>query len=144
MAAIPYLGFDGNCAEAMRFYEKVLGFGAKLELLVSGADSPMAAQMPAEFRDRIMHARLAFNDGTFLYGGDAPATLPYPGMKGMSITMNYPTTAEAERVFRALAEGGQVHMALQPMFWARTFGMLVDRFGTPWTINGELQGVYVR
>ena len=144
MAAIPYLAFDGTCAAAMRFYEKVLGFGARLELLVSGGDSPMAAQMPAEFRDRIMHARLAFDDGTCLYGGDAPANVPYPGMKGVSITMNYPTVAEAERVFKALAEGGQVHMALQPMFWARIFGMVVDRFGTPWTINGELQDVYAR
>lgn len=144
MAAIPYLAFDGTCAEAMRHYEKVLGFGARLELLVSGADSPMAEQMPAEFRDRIMHARLAFDDGTFLYGGDAPGNAPFPGMKGVSITMNYATVAEAERVFNALADGGQVQMPLQPMFWAKIFGMLVDRYGTPWTINGELQDVYAR
>jgi PhnB protein len=57
--------------------------------------------------------------------------------------MNYPTVAEAERVFRALADGGKVTMPQQPTMWARSCGMVTDRFGTPWIINGELQGEYV-
>lgn len=142
--AIPYLAFDGTCAEAMRFYERVLGLGAKLELLISGADTPMAEQMPAEFRGRIMHARLAFADGSCLYAGDAPANLPFPGIKGVSVTMNYPSVAEAERVFAALAEGGSIMMPMEATFWAKRFGMLTDRYGTPWSINGELQAVYAR
>ena len=133
--AIAYLGFDGNCADAMRFYEQALG--GKLEVLMSGADSPMAEQMPKEFRHRIMHARLALPGGGLLYAGDAPADVPYEGIKGVSITVDYATVAEAQRVFDALAAGGRVTMPMQEAFWARRFGMLVDRFGTPWIVNGE-------
>jgi PhnB protein len=133
---IPYLAFNGNCAEAVRFYERVLG--AKLEILMSGADSPMAAQIPKEFAHHILHARLAFPDGGMLYAGDAPAHMPYQGIHGVSITLNYDTTAQAQKVFDALSAGGTVTMAMQPAFWAKTWGMLVDRFGTPWIVNGEL------
>ena len=133
---IPYLGFNGNCAEAVSFYERVLG--AKLEVLMSGADSPMAAQIPKEFAHRILHARLAFPDGGLLYAGDAPAHMPHEGIKGVSITLNYDTTAQAQKVFDALSAGGTVTMPMQPAFWAKTWGMLIDRFGTPWIVNGEL------
>ena len=133
--AIAYLGFDGNCADAMRFYEQALG--GKLEVLMSGADSPMAEQMPKEFRHRIMHARLALPGGGLLYAGDTPANVPYEGIKGVSITVDYATVAEAQRVFDALAAGGRVTMPMQGAFWAKRFGMLVDRFGTPWIVNGE-------
>jgi PhnB protein len=142
--AIPYLGFNGNCADAMRLYERVLGLGAKIELMLSGADTPMAAQIPKEFANRIVHARLGFADGSQLYAGDAPAQVPYEGMKGITITLNYPTVAEADRVFRALADGGTVTMPAQSTFWAKSCGMLTDKFGTPWVINGELQAVYAK
>jgi PhnB protein len=140
--AIAYLGFNGNCAEAVRFYERALGLGAKLEQLLSGADTPMADQIPKEHRHRIMHARLRFADGSYLFAGDAPAQVPYEGIKSVSIVLNYPTVAEAERVFRILADGGKVTMPQQATMWARSCGMLTDRFGTPWIINGELQGQY--
>ena len=140
--AIAYLGFNGNCAEAVRFYERALGLGAKLEQLLSGADTPMADQIPKEYRHRIMHARLRFADGSYLFAGDAPAQVPYEGIKSVSIVLNYPTLAEAERVFRTLSDGGKVTMPQQPTMWARSCGMLTDRFGTPWIINGELQGQY--
>lgn len=134
---IPYLAFNGNCAEAMRHYERVLG--GKLEILMSGADSPMAAQIPKEFAQRILHARLALPDGGYLYAGDAPANVPYEGIKGVSIALSYDTTAQAQKIFDALAAGGKVTMPMQPAFWAKAFGMLVDKFGTAWIINGELQ-----
>jgi PhnB protein len=140
--AIAYLGFNGNCAEAVRFYERALGLGAKLEQLLSGADTPMADQIPKEHRHRIMHARLRFADGSYLFAGDAPAQVPYEGIKSVSIVLNYPTVAEAERVFRTLGDGGTVTMPQQATMWARSCGMLTDRFGTPWIINGELQGPY--
>jgi len=133
--AIAYLGFDGNCADAMRFYEKALG--GKLEVLMSGAESPMAEQMPKEFAHRILHARLALPGGGLLYAGDTPTNVPYEGIKGVSIAVDYASVAEAEKVFNALAEGGQVTMPMQPAFWARRWGMLIDRFGTPWIVNGE-------
>ena len=141
--AIAYLGFNGNCAEAVRFYERVLGLGVKVQKMLSGADTPMADKIPKEHRQRIVHARLRFNDGSYLFAGDAPAGVPYGGIKGFSIAMNYPTVTEAERVFNALADGGTVTMPLQPTMWAKTCGMLTDRFGTPWIINGELQGDHV-
>jgi len=133
---IPYLAFDGNCADAMRFYETTLG--GKLEVLMSGADSPMAEQMPKEFLHRILHARLGLPGGGVLFAGDAPANVPYGGIKGVSIALNYDTTAEAQGVFAALATGGQVTMPMQPAFWAKAFGMLVDRFGVAWIVNGEM------
>lgn len=133
--AIAYLAFDGNCAEAMRHYERALG--GKLEVLMSGADSPMKDQMPKEFQHRIMHARLALPGGGMLFAGDAPGNLPYEGIKGVSIAVDYPTVAEAEKVFDALAAGGKVTMPMQATFWAKRFGMLTDKFGTPWIVNGE-------
>lgn len=134
--AIAYLGFDGNCADAMRFYEKALG--GKLEVLMSGAESPMADQMPKEFAHRILHARLALPGGGLLFAGDAPANVPYEGIKGVSIAIDYASVAEAEKVFNALAAGGQITMPMQPAFWAKRWGMLIDKFGTPWIVNGEL------
>lgn len=132
--AIPYLAFDGNCAEAMRFYEATLK--GKLEVLMSGADSPMAEQMPKEFAHRILHARLVLPGGGMLYAGDCPAHMPYEGIKGVSITLDYATEAEAEQVFAALASGGQVTMPMQPAFWAKRWGMLIDKFGLAWIVNG--------
>ena len=133
--AIAYLAFNGNCADAMRFYEKALG--GKLEVLMSGAESPMADQMPKEFAHRILHARLALPGGGLLYAGDAPANMPYEGIKGVSIAVDYASVAEAEKVFNALAAGGQVTMPMQSAFWAKRWGMLIDKFGTPWIVNGE-------
>jgi PhnB protein len=136
--AIPYLAFNGDCAEAMRFYERVLGLGAKLEMMIDGASSPMAAQIPDEQAHRILHARLRFADGSYLYAGDAPVHIKYDGMKGVTITMSYASAAEGEAVFNALSEGGTVTMPFQPVFWAKGAGMLTDRFGTSWAINGEV------
>jgi PhnB protein len=136
--AIPYLAFNGNCAEAMRFYERVLGLGAKLEMMMNGADSPMAAQIPKEHAHRILHARLRFDDGSCLYAGDTPVHMPYDGMKGVTITMSYASTAEGEAVFKSLSDGGTVMMPFQPAFWAKSAGTLTDRFGTSWNINGEV------
>jgi PhnB protein len=133
--AIAYLGFDGTCADAMRFYERALG--GKLEVLMSGAESPIADQMPKEFAHRILHARLVLPGGGMLYAGDAPGHVPYEGIKGVSITIDYATVAEAEKVFATLAEGGTVSMPMSESFWAKRFGMLTDKFGTPWIVNGE-------
>lgn len=134
---IAYLAFNGNCAEAIRFYERVLG--GKIEVLMRNADSPFAAQTPQEHAERIMHARLALPGGGTLYAGDCPPQMPYQGIHGVALALNFDTVEEATRVFHALGEGGKVTMSLQPMFWAKTWGMLNDRFGIPWIVNGELQ-----
>jgi PhnB protein len=133
--AIAYLGFDGTCADAMRFYETALH--GKLEMLMSGADSPMAEHIPKESAHRIMHARLALPGGGILYAGDTPQNVPYEGIKGVTIAIDYETVAAAREVFAALSAGGKVTMAMQPTFWAKEFGMCTDKFGTPWIVNGE-------
>lgn len=133
--AIPYLAFDGNCADAMGFYAKVLG--GKLDLMTFG-QSPMSEQTPKSARDKIMHARLALEGNGSLYAGDSPPGMPYQGIHGVSIALNYDSGAQADRVFNALADGGKVTMAIGPTFWAKRFGMVTDKFGCPWIVNGEM------
>jgi PhnB protein len=127
----PYLNFDGDCADAFRFYAECLG--GRIVALQTHGDSPIAGQVPAAARDRILHARLEIGDQV-LMGSDSP-----PGQheqpRGVWVSVQVAEPAEAERVFHALAEGGAVRMPLQETFWAARFGMLIDRFGTPWMVN---------
>ena len=127
----PYLTFNGNCAEAMRFYERTLG--GKLVLMTFDS-SPMRDEIPKGHGDKIMHACLTV-DGQSLMASDAGPWAPFEGVKGMSVTLNYPKGADGKPVFDALAQGGQVTMPLEKTFWAEAFGMVTDRFGTPWMIN---------
>ncbi|NEX60738.1 VOC family protein [Noviherbaspirillum galbum] len=136
---IAYLVFNGNCEEAMRFYERALE--GRIETIVRNGDSPMADQIPKELHQRAMHIRLALDGDGYLYAGDCPPQMPYDGIKGVSLTLNYDTVEKAQQIFAALAEGGTVTMALQPTFWAKTWGMVVDRFGTAWNVNGELLAI---
>ena len=128
-----YLSFNGNCAEAMRFYERTLG--GKIEMMMTHGESPMAEQVPPASRDRIMHSRLVV-DGHALMASDMNAGDRYEEMKGFYVSLIYGTVKDAQKVFDALAKGGRVVMPLGKTFWADAFGMLVDRFGTPWMING--------
>ena len=133
----PYLFFDGNCAEAMRFYERTLG--GKIEMMMTHKDAPPSENaMPPGMADRIMHARLAFGNGErVLMASDAMAGHPYDKMQGFSLSWTVATAADAKRVFDALAQGGEVRMPMQKTFWTEAFGMLVDRFGTPWMVGCE-------
>lgn len=129
-----YLFFNGNCAEAMKFYQKTLG--GKLDLL-KGVDSPAAARLPPGFGDRIMHARLV-TDGGVIMASDVGPNDAYHGLQGFSIALTYPTAAEAKRVFEALAKDGTVTVPIDKSFWAEAFGMVTDRFGAPWMVNGAM------
>jgi PhnB protein len=133
MKTNPYLSFNGNCADAFRFYEKVLG--GKISALMTWADTPMAKEVPAETRSQIVHARMQVDD-TVLMGGDAPPGR-YEAPKGITVTITVEQPAEADRIFAALSEGGTVTMPIQETFWAQRFGMFTDRYGTPWMINCE-------
>ena len=130
----PYLVFNGDCAAAMRFYERVLG--GKLNLMTH-ADGPAADRVPPADAHRVMHAHLAF-DGGVLMASDAMSSQPASPMRGFSLALTCPTAAEARRVFDALAEGGKVNVPLQKTFWAEAWGQLFDRFGTPWMVNGGM------
>src|SRR5439155_23361729 len=90
---------------------------------------------PAEWRKKILHARLVVGDAV-LMGGDMPPER-YESPKGFSVTIGVTEPTEAERIFKALSENGTVTMSLQQTFWAVRFGMLVDRFGIPWMVNCE-------
>jgi PhnB protein len=98
-------------------------------------EMPAAEQMAEHLRSKIAHVRMVVGS-TVLMGGDAPPDR-YDVMKGFAVTLNTPEAAVAERVFNALAEGGTITMPIGETFWAVRFGMLVDRFGTPWMINCE-------
>lgn len=127
----PILTFNGRCKEAFKFYEQC--FGGKIQTMMTWGESPMAENVPSEFRDKIIHTTLIVGETT-LMGGDSPADR-YEKPGGFSIAINIDDPAEAERIFKALAENGTVTMPLQKTFWATLWGMAVDRFGIPWMVN---------
>lgn len=139
----PYLSFPGNTREAFAFYAKA--FGATIETMMSYADMPPAPAAaasgcaegdPRPTGDGIMHACLKLPGGAMIFAGDVPPGMPFDGIKGMMIAVQYDTVDQVHSVFHALSQGGQVTMPLAPAFWASAFGMLVDRFGVSWAING--------
>jgi len=132
----PYLTFNGNCEQAFKFYAEVLG--GKIEMMRDHADSPMADQVPPEWRKKIMHARMTIGD-KMLMGSDAPPDR-YEKAQGFSVSLMANTPADAERMFKALSSGGTVQFPLQKTFWSEAFGVLVDRFGIPWMVSCEQAG----
>jgi PhnB protein len=131
MELSPYLLFNGQCEEAFKFYEKALG--AKIEGISRYGESPMASHVPAEWANKVMHARLNI-DGMILMGSDPPPGRFQP-MQGFSIALSTKDPDETERIFHALEVGGKVEMAVQKTFWSARFGMLEDQFGVPWMLN---------
>ena len=129
----PYLFFNGNCAEAVRFYEKALG--GKLEMMMKASEAPAGNGCPGANPDAVMHACVEI-EGRRLMASDWMSPEPYPGIKGVSISLVYPTVEEAKRKFEALSKGGTVIMPLDKTFWVESFGMLTDKFGTNWMVNG--------
>ncbi|GAB3509627.1 glyoxalase/bleomycin resistance/extradiol dioxygenase family protein [Pseudoxanthomonas daejeonensis] len=127
-----HLSFDGECAVAFRRYQRILG--GEFTTLLTYGESPLARQVPREWQSRILHATLMVDDQELL-GSDAfPGT--YVKLQGFSVTLHVPVH-EAARVFVSLSEGGSIRMPFEPTFWSPGFGMLVDRYGIPWEINGE-------
>jgi PhnB protein len=133
MQFTPYLNFNGQCAEAFRFYEQC--FGGKIVAMFTHGETPAAEHVAAEWQDRIMHARLVVGDAVLMGSDSPPAYFEQP--KGIYVSIHVTDAADAERIFHALAEGGAVEMPIAETFWAVRFGMVTDRFGTPWMINCE-------
>lgn len=131
MQVNPYLAFDGTCAQAFRFYEQALG--GKIVMMMTVGESPMAAQATPETKNQIMHAALQVG-GVTIMGADAPSGM-FSQPQGFSVSLGIDDEAEAERVFTSLSEGATIKMPLQETFWAKKFGMLVDKFGIPWMVN---------
>ena len=129
----PYVYFNGQCKDAFEFYERCLG--GKVEAMLTHAGTPAEAHVPPEWRDKIIHARLAVNGQTIM-ASDAPPQ-HYHQPQGFSVALHYKEPAEAERIFHALSENGKITMPMQETFWALRFGMLFDQFGIPWMVNCE-------
>ena len=128
-----YLNFNGNCEEAFKFYEKVLG--GKIEMMMPFEGSPSAKDVPSDWGKKILHVNMTVGD-SLLMGSDAP---PQYSSKpaGFAVNIGINDYAKAERIFKQLSEGGKITMPFQNTFWAQGFGMFVDRYGTPWMINCE-------
>ncbi len=136
-----YLFFDGTCEEALNFYKTVLG--AEIQMMMrfkdspepmgdGGADAPGCGPMQPE---KIMHANFQIGE-TQVMASDGNAS-GKPVFQGFSLSLNPATEAEAERLFKALGEGGQVQMPLTKTFFAKAFGMVADKFGVGWMIIVE-------
>ncbi len=126
-----YLQFDGNCEEAFSLYARV--FNAKPPSFSRFAQGPMAAQVRPDRANKVMHVSLNIGD-QILMGSDPPAP-HFRQPQGFAINIDPGTEAEAERIYKALSEGGKIGMPLQETFWAKRYAQFVDRFGIPWMIN---------
>jgi PhnB protein len=139
MQVQPYLFFDGRCEEALEFYKKALG--AKVEILMRFKDSPEPAKpgmVPPGSENKVMHT--AFRVGETLVMASDGRCQGKPVFQGMALSISASYEAEAERLFMALGEGGQVQMPLAKTFFSPRFGMVADRFGVSWMVVVSPQG----
>lgn len=128
----PYLFFNGRCDEALQFYTQALD--AKVILLMRFKDAPEQGGGPQMDPEKVMHACVQIG-GSQVMASDGCAGVQT--FNGFSLSISTNSLEQAERVFAALAEGGQVSMPMQKTFWASAFGMLTDRFGVGWMVNCE-------
>ena len=130
----PYLFFNGRCEEAVEFYRKALG--AEVEMMMRFKDSPeppKPGMVPPGFENKIMHVSFRVGDTTVMASDGCSAEKA--SFEGFSLSLAVATEAEVDRVFGALADGGQVRMAPGKTFWSLRFGMVEDRFGVGWMIT---------
>jgi PhnB protein len=133
MQVQPYLFFDGRCEEAVEFYRSALG--AKVEMLMRNKESPdphPPGMLPPGSENKIMHVSLRIGD-TAVMGSDGRCA-GKPRFEGFSLSLTAANEVEADRLFGALADGGQVQMPLTKTFFSPRFGMVADRFGVPWMV----------
>jgi PhnB protein len=126
-----YVNFAGKCAEAFRFYEKYLG--GKITMLMTHGQAPDQSKVNPAWKDLVLHARMSLG-GTDLMGADIPQA---EAMRSAYLTLLVDSDAEAERVFVALGDGGQILMPIAETFFATRFGQVRDRFGINWMILRE-------
>ena len=129
----PYLHFNGQCEEAFTFYAEVLG--GEIVAMMPHKGTPAEEHVPVEWRNKIIHARLMVGDKLLMASDAPPDRFDQP--KGFSVTVGVDTAAEAERIYNTFAEGGTALVDMDETFFAERFGMVTDRFGTPWMILCE-------
>lgn len=128
-----YLFFSGTCEEALKFYEETLG--AKTEGVMKHAGTPSAEHVPAEWGDKVMHAKFKIGDSVIMASDVPPEQYAKP--QGFSLSLGFKDAAEGEAIFNKLAAGGSVQLPFGPTFWAKGFGMCTDRYGIAWMVNCE-------
>jgi PhnB protein len=126
----PYLDFNGRCDEALEFYKTAVG--AEVAMLMRWKDSPDKSMCSAENADKVMHSQFQIGDSTIM-ASDGRCT-GKPNFHGVALTISANTEAEADKLFNALAEGGQVTMPLAKTFFSPKFGMVADKFGVGWMV----------
>ena len=131
MTLTTYVNFAGQCAEAFRFYEQHLG--GQISMMMRHGDSPQPSPLGPEWKDAVLHARIAVA-GTELLGADIPNAQP---MRSAYLSLGVDSDADAERIYAALSDRGRVLMPLQETFFASRFGQVQDRFGINWMILHE-------
>jgi PhnB protein len=130
----PYLFFNGRCEEALEFYRKALG--AEVEMMMRYKESPEPPKpgvVPPGFENKIMHSSFRVG-GTLVMASDG-CSADKPNFEGFSLALSVADEAEADRVFNALANAGQVCMPLAKTFWSPRFGMVADKFGVHWMVS---------
>lgn len=136
----PYLNFNGNCQQALDFYVKTLGGKIVFSMTYDQAPKGEMSGDPNCAIDgkKIMHARLALPDGGIIMASDCPPGRFQP-MAGCTLNLGLTDVAEADRLYQALSDKGEIFMAMEETFWAKRFAMFKDQFGVAWMINVEKQ-----
>ena len=134
MELTPYIMFDGTCEEALNFYAKAMG--GEVKNISRYGDMPGDSPMSDEQKKKVMHSNFEAGDVKFM-ASDSP--FPAEGGGAVNLSLNVDDAGKMEKVFNALAEGGQVTMPLQDTFWGARFGMLTDKYGIKWMFNHELR-----
>src|SRR5215469_15556366 len=130
MQVQPYLFFDGRADEAIEFYKKAVS--ATPKMLMRFKDAPDQSMVTPQSKDKVMHAAVDIGDTTVLISdGECAGNTNF---KGFALAYSARTEAEADKIFGALSDGGQVRMPLAKTFFAKSFGMLTDKFGVGWMI----------
>ena len=130
MQVQPYLFFDGRCDEALEFYKRTVG--AKVGMLMRFKDAPDQSMVSAGSENKIMHAQVQIGDTTVLASDGR--NQGQPKFEGFALTITAKDEAEADKLFAALSDGGQVRMPLAKTFFSPRFGMLADKFGVSWMV----------
>jgi PhnB protein len=130
----PYIFFYGRCEEALEFYKNAIGGTYELNRFEG---SPMAEEVPANLRNKIMHASFKGDGFQFMASDGDLSKKVDPDAGNVSLSLGVNDAAQAERIFNALADGGKISMPFSPAFWGGKFGIVVDRFGTEWMVTSE-------
>ena len=131
MKLYTYVNYPGTCEEAFRFYEQYLG--GKITMMVTHQQQPDTANVPQNWQNAILHARIEIGD-TLLMGADIPNAEP---MRSAYLTLIVDSVKEAERLYAVLSNGGHIFMKMEETSFASRFAMLRDKFGASWMLLHE-------